>query len=231
MPREYRQDQRRAAADETRRRIISAARRLLPSGSELSVGRIAREAGVAVQTIYSHFGSKGNLLMAAVDDVQREVGLYAGFDRVWASRDGETALRRMIEATFELWHRAWPFVEFTVRARRIDPEVGEQLRYIDTMRHEHLVLICRRLELEARLRDGRKPELAADIAFALTTPTVYEELVQVRAWDLSSATATAIEAVVAATIATDAPMITTPPPDWAGSGPIPLQRTPQLAQE
>jgi len=217
MPRAYRQNRRADAAAETRRRIVETTGRLLPLRSEMSVDEIAREAGVSVQTLYTHFGSKRGLLLAVIDSQQRDAGLYSGFDRVWASPDGETALRLMVHATFELWDGAWPFVEFLLRARRNDREVGDQLRAVDTMRKSHLWIICRRLAVEGRISSGRAPEWAADVAFALSTPTVYEELVRVAGWDVTAAADAAAGAVVAVVIDPRTRPTVDPPPDWGGS--------------
>lgn len=231
MPRVYRKVRRTVAAEETRRRILATVRRLVPHDAELSVDRIAAEAGVSVQTIYTHFGSKGRLLMAVVDEVQRDAGLYAGFERVWASADGETALRRMVEATFALWHRAWPFVEFTVRARRSDPVVRDQLRFIDSMRHAHLRSIVDRIAEEGRLPGDRTAAEATDLAFALTTPTVYEDLVAVRGWSAEAATATVADLVVVATVRGDVPPVVEPPAVWPLAGPIPLEPGPRRRRQ
>ena len=189
------------AAGETRARILAAARELLPAGSALRVGEIAARAGVSVQTLYTHFGSKSGLLMASVTDVEREAGLEAGFERVWSSPTAETALREMVAGTFRFWHRAWPYVEFTVRARRTDPVVREQVGRLDASRHAHLVSLCGQLQGGGRLRSDLSPERAADLAFALTTPTVYEELVVLRGWSLPNAMGEVAESVLGALLA------------------------------
>ena len=123
----------------------------------------------------------------------------------------------MIAVTFGLWDGAWPLVEFTLRARPTDPEVGSQLRAIDDMRKTHLWIICRRLALEGRIRGGHAPEWAADAAFALTTPTVYEEFVRVSGWSLPGATSAATDAVVALILEPGTTPVTEPPPDWGGA--------------
>jgi AcrR family transcriptional regulator len=179
---------------------------------------VARRAGVSVQTIYTNFGSKRGLVLAAIDDMQREIGLYDDFDAVFASRDGEAAMRRMLHATFRLWDRGWPLVAFTLRARRIDPELGAQLAEVDTMRRTHLWVICRRLDAEARLKTPGAAEPAADIAFALSTPTVFEELVHVRGWPADHAAATIADIVIEAIVDPATPSVTDPPPDWGALG-------------
>jgi AcrR family transcriptional regulator len=191
---------------------------MVKHGSDLPVDEVARRAGVSVQTIYSNFGSKRGLVLAAIDDMQREIGLYDEFEAVFASPHGEAALRRMLHATFRLWDRGWPLVAFTLRARRVDRELEMQLLEVDAMRRTHLWVICRRLEAEGRLRVPGAVEPAADIAFALSAPTVYEELVRVRGWHPDHATETIAGIVVEAIVDPGRPPATDPPPDWSALG-------------
>ena len=206
------------AAATTRQRILRAARQMVKRGSDLPVDEVAARAGVSVQTIYAHFGSKRGLILASIDDMQREIGLYEELEAVFASPHGEVALRRMVGTTFTLWDRGWPFVALTLRARRVDREFGAQMAEIDTMRRTHLWVICRRLDAEGRLRTPGAPEPAADIAFALTTPTVYENLVRVRGWPSDHASATVAGIVVDAIVDPATAPATDPAPDWGSLG-------------
>ena len=142
-PRPYRQRRRADEAARTRQRIVAATRRLTVAGGPPSVDAIAAAAKVSVQTVYAHFGSKRGLLLAAIDEVQRDVGLYAAFAVVWSSPDGETALRRMVDATVRLWDGAWPFVEWFMRSARDDAETAASLKEADAGRHLHLWQIMR----------------------------------------------------------------------------------------
>src|SRR3989442_15817836 len=66
-PRSYRLGQRQAASDQTRTRILAAARTLLmaPDGySRFSIETVARQADVAPMTAYHQFASKLGLLEA-----------------------------------------------------------------------------------------------------------------------------------------------------------------------
>ena len=61
--RPYRSELRAEQAEETRRRILDAALRVMATGlASLSVPAVAREAGVSVPTVYRHFGTKAELL-------------------------------------------------------------------------------------------------------------------------------------------------------------------------
>jgi len=215
--RAYTQRRRADDAARTRQRIIAATRRLTVAGGAPSVDAIAAAAKVSVQTVYAHFGSKRGLLFATIDEVQRDAGLYEAFGLVWSSPDGESALRRMVDATIRLWDGAWPFVEWSLRAAREDPETAASVRQADTGRHLHLWQITKRLSQEGRLRRGSSPERAADVAFALTTPTTYEELVKTRGWSVDAAVDAIGDTVVAAILEPGTKVRLDPPPDWSAA--------------
>jgi AcrR family transcriptional regulator len=205
-----------AGREETRSRILAAARELIPdAGVSLPVTAIARHAGVAIQTVYDQFGSKGGLLIAVVNDVQRSYGLFEAFGAVFRSRDGEVAMRRMIDATITFWAHAWPYIEFLLRSRRIDPVVAREMDYIDRLRHAHYWAIVKRLGDEGRLRTGETAESAADQAFALTTPAVFEELAVRRGGSPDRAVVTATRAVLAVILEPGSVAAPIEPPDWA----------------
>jgi AcrR family transcriptional regulator len=215
MARPHRPSTRVEAMARTRARIVDAARELLPSGATVPVDAIADHAAVSVQTLYSHFGSKRGLLLAVIDSVQQDAGLYADFELVWSSPDGETALRRMLEATIRIWHGAWAIVEFAERSRRVDSEIQVHLREVDGYRRSNLVSITQRLAVEGRLRAGHDAATAADLAFALSLPSVYEELVLVRGWSLERTVSTVTESVVTAVIDPATVPVLEPAADWS----------------
>src|SRR2546427_7614614 len=83
-PRPYRLGQRQVAADETRSRILNAARAQLETEASFSIDAVARRADVARMTVYYQFGSKAGLLEALFDDLAARGGidqLPAAFSR------------------------------------------------------------------------------------------------------------------------------------------------------
>lgn len=132
-PRTYRMDARAAAVGETRERIVDAAMAnfLARPYDEVSLRTIAAEAGVAVQTVVNHFGSKDALLLGAARDrfssemtelrYSIEPGDIAGAVRVLvegyeASGDANVRMSHVEErvpAVHEAldygraWHREW----------------------------------------------------------------------------------------------------------------------------
>ena len=77
-PRPYQLGQRQAASEQTRNRIISAARELLmvrEGFSGFSIDAVARQADVARMTVYHQFGSKVGLLEALCDSLAASGGM------------------------------------------------------------------------------------------------------------------------------------------------------------
>ena len=213
--RTYVQRTRAASAEQTRARILDATVRLIPdAGASLPVSAIARDAGVAVQTIYDQFGSKGGLLIAAVNRIQASAGLLFSLRHVFSSPDGEEAMRRMIASTVGFWDRGWPYVEFLLRARRVDPVVEREMAFIDRLRRAHFWAITERLAEEGRLRAGRDAEWAAEQAFALSTPTVYEEIVPRGGGSVETAIETCTVAALDVILEPGTTPVTDPAPDW-----------------
>jgi AcrR family transcriptional regulator len=216
MPRTSTSRTRADGAARTRARIIEVTREALPGSGELSVDAIAAAAGVSVQTLYTHFGSKRGLLLAVIDTAQREAGLYLDFDRIWSSEDGETALRRMLEATLRVWAGLWPLVRFSERVRRADPEIEQYLREVDGYRLANLRSITDQLALEGRLQPSLDAEAAADIAFAMSMPAIYQQLVVVRGWSLERTSTAVVDAIIASVVNASVAVDPAARADWSG---------------
>jgi AcrR family transcriptional regulator len=218
MTRPYTQRLRAEKATHTRAAIMTAARDLFPIAGELKVEQIARRARVSVPTLYTHFESKGKLLSAVVGEISTEAGLFAGFERVWQCNDGESALRTMLETTFRFWHRAWSMVEFGLRVRRTDPELGARFDRLDDSRLGHLLVICRRLAQEGRLKPRTSPAHSARAAFALTTPYVYEALVINGGLPMAAARRIAVDGALNAVLRPRSRPVYSERIDWAKLG-------------
>src|SRR6476646_8884756 len=99
------------AAEETQRVIVEAASRLFAEHgyNATSIGRIAAEAGVAVQTIYNAVGSKREVLSRVLDFAaagERAPVPVALFMSEQAAGEGDP--RRIIGRLVEFWSGALP---------------------------------------------------------------------------------------------------------------------------
>src|SRR5579864_289178 len=99
-PRPYHMGKRQAAADDTRARILEAARQLLANESEtdLSMEAIARRANVSRLTIYYQFESRPGLLEALYDHLANR-GNMRRMAEVFHEADPSIALEKIGRAS------------------------------------------------------------------------------------------------------------------------------------
>jgi AcrR family transcriptional regulator len=95
--RAYRSGLRAEQAEETRRRILDAALRVMSTGlASLSVPAVARDAGVSVPTVYRHFATKADLLAEMYPHAARRAGLD-GVSDPSSPDDVKNVVRAVIE--------------------------------------------------------------------------------------------------------------------------------------
>lgn len=111
--RTYRLGRRQAGADETRARLVAAARRVLmsPSGpSDLGLETVARRAGVTRLTVYHQFGSKTGLLEAVYDDMARRGRIAESLAAAFRQTDALACLDAAVAAFVSFWARERPAI-------------------------------------------------------------------------------------------------------------------------
>lgn len=175
----------------TRRRIIESARQLFLSNgyAPTALDQIAARAGVAVQTVYFHFGNKRTILKEVMDVLA--VGDDAPvplLDRSWVQQardepDARRALSGWLGNSRLIYSRVAPMLSILRDAAGADPEAAEQWRVNQGQRYfAHRSLA----ELLAAKQDGLRPGMsldqAADVIFTLASPEVYLLLTAERGW-------------------------------------------------
>ena len=146
-PRPYRAEKRRAASEETRARIIAAARDLLMSDRGLagfSIDCVARQAGVARMTVYYQFRSKLGLLEAIFDHLAQR-GLVQRLLPALAEPDPLEALNGLIAAFGAFWSSDRIVIRRLRAFTAFDTVFEQGIRERDERRREHLRGILRRL--------------------------------------------------------------------------------------
>jgi AcrR family transcriptional regulator len=178
------------AAEETQRVIVEAASRLfLEHGYHAtSIGRIASEAGVAVQTIYNAVGSKRDVLSRVLDFTtagERAPVPVPQFMREQAER--ETNPRRIIAQLVEFWRGALPRTAPVFRiireAAASDPEIAVLERRRAAQRLHNYRQAAQLLAGRDALRPGMTIDGAAAAIFAIGHPETYRALVLDGDWD------------------------------------------------
>ncbi len=178
------------AAEETQRVIIEAASRLfLEHGYQAtSIGGIAAEAGVAVQTIYNAVGSKRDVLSRVLDFAaagERAPVPVPQFMREQA--ESEPDPRRMIAQLVEFWRgalpRTAPIFRVIREAAAVDPELAELERGRSAQRLRNYHQAAQLLADRDALRPGVTVDGAAAAIFAIGHPETYRALVLDGDWE------------------------------------------------
>jgi AcrR family transcriptional regulator len=148
-PRAYRLGQRQAASDQTRVRIIEAAREILETADSFSIDAVAHEAGVARMTVYYQFNSKRGLLEALFDYLAARGGmpqLPLAFQRP----DPIDALEHVIKVFAHFWASDRVVLRRLRGMAALDPELDEVLLARNEGRRNALRAIVGRLPKERR---------------------------------------------------------------------------------
>ena len=142
---------------------------------------IARDARVAYQTVFSQFGNKLQLAVELCSSEFPHVGetvamlvkaRKAGDPEEWLSSLGPFA-RKLYEPCAEI-----------LRFMRESGDANLIARYreIDAGRFRLLTPLGAQLEKSGRLRSGMSGKAAVDLAWTMTGPVTYEQLVLDRGW-------------------------------------------------
>lgn len=165
----------------TRRRIVAAAADLfLGQGyGATTLDQVAARAGVAVQTVYFHFGNKATLLKEALDVAA--VGddePVALLDRPWlAEMAAEPDPVRVIELWTaggrEILERAGPLLAVVRGTVGSDPDLAAQWEVNEGQRRSAFRALAHLLADRAALRPGLTVDDAADLAFLISSAENY----------------------------------------------------------
>ena len=156
-PRPYRLGQRQATTEQTRARILTAARELLAESSGFSgfsIDAVAHKADVARMTVYHQFGSKIGLLEALSDSLAAHGGMEHLAD-AFRRPEPLDALDEYITVFSRFWN-ADRLVMRRLRAMAaLDPDFEHVIRARDEWRRQGLRVIVPRLVEQRSRRQGR----------------------------------------------------------------------------
>jgi AcrR family transcriptional regulator len=158
---------------------------------------IAAEAGTAVDTIYSAFGSKTNLLMAAIDlAIAGDDEPTAMVDRPELARFAEgTPLERLrtgVRFTMGVYERSLPILRTLQEAAASDEVARARLRQYDNDRRDVMVVGL------GFILGRAAPDDFVDTIWALVSPEVLTMLTEKREWSVADTETWLVEMCVAA---------------------------------
>ena len=177
-PRPYQLGQRQAASEQTRSRVLQAARELLmesTSFSGFSIEAVARRADVARMTIYHQFSSKIGLLEAICDSlaVAGEMEQLASAFRQPDPREG---LDEYICIFGHFWEADRPVTRRLRGLATLDPDFEQVIRARDERRRKGLRVLVQRIVGEQDHVDPEALDEKVTLLFALLSFECFEAL-------------------------------------------------------
>jgi len=181
-------------AAETRRAIVNAAITLFGERgwAATSLPMIAAEAGTAVDTIYSAFGTKSSLLMAAIDvAIVGDDGPTPMVDRpelaMFAEGTKTQRLRTGVRFTVGVYERSIPILRALQEAAASDEAARARLAQYDDDRRNVIIAGM------ALILGRPAPDELVDEIWALVSPEVFTMLTQRRGWSVADTEAWLVE--------------------------------------
>jgi AcrR family transcriptional regulator len=167
----------------TRDRILEATRRLVTQrGAHISMADVARDAGVSRQAVYLHFSSRAGLLVAVVQHMDEMAGIRQHCRQALNLDDPIEALRAFLTAWLRYVATIQPMATALLAARRDDPDAAAAWSDRMSELRAGFLVATRRLADSGRLRPGIGVDAAADLAWALTSVPVRDQLTGDCAW-------------------------------------------------
>jgi TetR/AcrR family transcriptional regulator of autoinduction and epiphytic fitness len=188
--RPYRSTRRQAQARQTRRQILAAAGELFVEKgySGATIEAIARQAGVAQETIFAVFGNKRNLLSKLVDFAvggdELPISLLErpGPQRVLHESDPVQQLHLFAADIVNILERVAPLFEVLRMAAKTEADIAELLQNLLAERMRNMQVFVGQLAAHSPLRPGLDLAQAAESVWALSSPEVYNLFTIDRGW-------------------------------------------------
>jgi AcrR family transcriptional regulator len=187
----------------TRRRIVDAAAELFVAEGygTTTLEQIAKRAGVAVQTVYFHFGNKRTVLKEAVDvaavgdDEQVALLERPWLDEVRAEPDPRRVVAVWAANGRNIYQRIGPIMRVVRDAAVIDPDMAAQWATNEEQRATAFRMLATILAERGAL--NRPVDEAVDVLCALHGPEVYGVLTS-RGWTPEQWERFTVESITAA---------------------------------
>lgn len=182
--RPYRSKLREERAEETRLRIRAAARDLFAANgfTDTTINRIAERAGVAPQTVYAVFGSKGGIVASMLEEAEDSAEYGARVSEMASEESPWRQLRLFVTWIRTLFETGAPVLRAALEAR-YDPDVAALAAQGDARRRDGTRRLTDMWAAKGALREGLKPVDAAQRMWLITSPEQYFKAVDELEWD------------------------------------------------
>ena len=182
--RAYKSLVRQRQADDTRRRIVEATRRLLQSEgyAGMTIEAIAQQAEVSAQSVYAIFRSKTGILTELLDQSAFGADYEVAVRQALSASDPETRLRLAARIPRQIHDAQSATFDLLRGAGVVAPELAKLEQQRERVRYERQEKMVISLREAGRLRPGLDFRTARDILWMLTGRDVYRMLVRERRW-------------------------------------------------
>jgi AcrR family transcriptional regulator len=189
-PRRYHSPRRQEQAAATRAAILSAAQRLFERDgyAATTMAEIAKEAGVALKTVYLAFDTKSGLLRALWhlllrgDEADVPIDRRPWYQEVLAEPEPERALRLGAHQARLVKERAGALLRVIRSAADVDADAAALWGRIESEFYDNQRRIVQALHDSGALRPGLDVDRGADIMWTLNHPELWHLLVGARGW-------------------------------------------------
>jgi len=189
--RAYDSSRRQAQANETRRHILEAARKLFMERgyAGATAEAIAAEAGVSAQTIYAIFKNKRKILVSLMnvasptgEEDHLPVHERSGAQAVARETDQRRQLRMFAEIVAYNLDQVAAVFEIMMDAARVEPDFEKIVEKLNKQRLAHMTLAVQQIAANGPFRDSMDETYARDMVWTLTSGEIYLLLTRDRGW-------------------------------------------------
>ena len=189
--RAYDSSRRQAQANETRRHVLEAARKLFTERgyAGATAEAIAAEAGVSAQTIYAIFKNKKKMLVSLMN-VSPTTGVEdftpmperPAVQAVSQERDQRRQLRMFANVVANNLEQFAVISEIMTDAAKVEPDFDRILQKLNRQRLEHMTFAVQQIASNGPFREEIDETEARDIVWTLTSGEVFLLLTRDRGW-------------------------------------------------
>ena len=188
--RTYNSIHRQEAARQTRLAIAAAARKLFEQRgyAGATIEAIAREAGVAKETVYASFRNKRAILAFVFgfavtgDDQPLPLMERPHVQSNMRETDQHRQLVVFAGHIAEIMARAASIFEITRIAAKTEPEIARRIKRVYSHRLENMQRFAQALASNGPLRPGLDPAAAGEIIWGLSSPELYQLMTGYGGW-------------------------------------------------
>jgi len=171
-------------ADDTRRRIVEATRRLLESEgyAGMTIEAIAQRAEVSAQTVYAIFKSKTGILAELINQSSFGPTYQELVEQALSTHDPEERLRLAARIARQIHETQSATFDLLRGAGVVAPELAALEQRRECVRYERQESTAILLRDSGRLRAGLDYSTARDLFWMFTSRDIFRMLVRERGW-------------------------------------------------